>query len=1001
MKMSELVSKIAADAEVATAKKNKDAVFSVNDILPDASGNVEIEITAGGGIEVEKFGAVGDGITDDTEAFRRAIEESPEGTRFLLSKKYLVNNIRSSSGSARKNITFIGQNDAMVKIKPNILSVIDFGTLSGLTYQVKDYLEELQTGILGWQVAQLQAHTGRIFEYIKVPIKTTIPSSLIKGAILRGKTSRLQFEVTNVDLDDPDGVGTARIYFLGATNNEKAKNVLTKAADGTTLVENFEIKPYLKFDTWLLDFGVGAIPSDFINEEEDKTRKITQIPSGKVARVDNVYTHTTATGQVVNIAEVSAFHPSQVSKSWDLPVAPLNANENLKIEEFSLNDMSFGAFNRVENVLIENVHFDGSSYEIGARRMNANDWNIIYTDSVRNLTLRNCSFENSVMAAIHAGGAGNQSSAYSDFPDKVLIDNCTFENNGRNDIEIIYGKNIQVTNCKGDNSLDIEMNGNELVESISVSGCSFREFTPYSPSDISGTCEISVTNSTFNRVSAQVGAHAKLSNCYIHSVGIYNANSTEFTTCAINKIDGMYGKSVPSFHNCQIYGLPTDGAASYNEGDKSVLRLNNSIIDLSFQGDNEHGSWGFDFRDSVVISRTKFSLIAKYFTDEKSVFHNVEFNNVCLEAGASNHDMKFYDCQFLLKDPLVMHEMLAGWGGGKEVGVPAKVYLQNCYFQGSLYTSAAVTMVDCVLDGVSKPTLYASKGISINGLKSSLPHGIDWEYVDTPSAGFKVKFNNVDISKNIGEDLGVSGGPSMSNVEEGSTAFYMDNPAQFAAVMAYQDNQLIVQSPSLGTNSGGSLQDDWNLNIVAGTYRVQSEDFSALLNQPVGVSRFGVLIVSAKGDSVSQQYIPHNNTGIWWRSKFGTTDWTEWTRLVTSNDATAWNEGMLRRSGVIDANWDTLVQMGAYKVFSPVVPNVGLNRPVGAGTFGVLAVLVSEGAVLQIYAPDNATQGIYTRMQYGGGIWTAWNQPSLSKIDSFSADPVSPVIGQMWLRSDL
>jgi hypothetical protein len=385
------------------------------------------------------------------------------------------------------------------------------------------------------------------------------------------------------------------------------------------------------------------------------------------------------------------------------------------------------------------------------------------------------------------------------------------------------------------------MNGDEMVESISVSGCSFREFTPYSPSAISGTCEISVTNSTFNRVSAQVGAHAKLSNCYIHSVGVYNANSTEFTTCTINKIDGMYGKSVPTFHNCQIYGLPTDGAASYNEGDKSVLRLNNSIVDLSFQGDNEHGSWGFDFRDSVVISRTKFSLISKYYTDEKSVFHNVEFNNVGLETGNEVHDMKYYDCQFLLKDLSVMKEQVAGWGSGAAVGVPAKVYFQNCYFQGSLYTSATVTMVDCILDGVSKPTLHGGQGISINGLKSSLPHGIDWEYVDTPGVGFKVKFNNVHVSKNIPGDLGVFGGPSIASVEEGSTAFYMDNPAQFAAVTAYQNSQLVIQSPSLGTNSGGSLNDDWNLNVVAGTYRVQSEVFT-VIKSTYRVSRWGVCI---------------------------------------------------------------------------------------------------------------------------------------------------------------
>lgn len=948
-------------------------------------------------VNVERYGAKGDGVTDDTEAFTRAIEESPEGTRIMLSKIYLVNGVRGSAGAARKNLFFVGQGtEATVKIKPNFSSVTQLGTLSGLTYQVKDYLEEFTTNALGWKVEKIQAHTGRIFQFIKVPVKTTIPTSLVVGVILRGKISRLQFEVTGIDIDDPDGLGTARIYFLGATNTEKSQNVLETDVDDITLIENLQVKPYLKKDVWLLDFGVGTISTSFAD-----SRKITQIPSGKVARVDSVYTYTNATGQIKNIVEVSSFHPSQIAKAWDIPISPLNANENLKIEEYELDSMTFGSFNKCENVLFENIHFDGNSYEVGARRMDANDWNIIYTDSVRNITIRNCTFKNSVMTGIHVGGAGNPSSPYSDYPNKVLIDNCIFENNGRNDVEIIYGKNINITNCIGDNSLDIEMNGNEIAESIFISNCSFRELTPYSPSAISSTSEISITNCKFQRVSSQVGAVSKLSNCYIHSLGVYNANAIELTTCTINMINGMYGKSVPTFNNCQIYGLPTDGSASLNAGDKSTVRLNNSIIDLSFTEDNEHGSWAFDFRDSVIISRTRTIKIDKYYTDDESIFHNVEFNNVYIETGNGAHDMKFYNCQFLLKDLAIMHNAVSGWGFGNDEINPNNMYFENCYLQSSVSISGQVTMIDCILDGVSQPTLYGSKGMRINGLKSNLPHGIDWLYVDTPSAGNKVKFNNVYISKNIPSDLGVFGGPSITNVEEGSTALYMDDVTQFAAVMTYSDSELVTQSirGAADVNSM-TLEDDWNLNVKTATHKIlYPGGFTEILNQPVGASAFGLLLIFADEDSVSQQYVPHNTNGFYFRTKFNLDDWTDWANFATSEDAAYWNAGMITRQDLHDDNWNLVVQTGTYRVFSTALTTV--NRPLGAFGYGMLAVFSSNTAVSQLYFPQDSSQGIYSRTKFNATDWTSWNKTGGSKIESRASDPISPEIGQMWIRSDL
>lgn len=766
--------------------------------LTDAKAYTDQEILnlgdVGGSLEgyatVEDFGAIGDGIADDTLAFSRAINESPEGTKFILSKTYLVNNVRNDGGTAsRKNLTFIGHGtEATVKIKPNITATIQHGTLTGLTYQVKDFYEELATSALGWTVARLQAHTGRIFEYIKVPVSTTIPSSLKVGAVLRGTISGLQFQVSGIDTNNPDGAGTARIYFLGGANNISTQNRLETDIDGLTFIENLQVKPYLKRDVWLLDFGATALPAVFL-----PSRKITQTVSGKVARIDKTYAYTAQGATIKNIVEVSSFLPSQIGKPYDQPIVPLNNNENLKVEEFSLGSMSFASFNKTENVLIENITFDGSCYEVGAFRMDANDWNIIYTHAVRNLTIRDCTFKNAVMAGIHVGGTSNANAAYTDFSDKVLIDNCTFVNNGRNDIEIIYSKNIQITNCKGDHTLDIEMNGDEIAENITISGCNFREFTPYSPSPVSSTSEISVSNCSFNRVSSQIGAVAKISNCYIHSIGIYNANAIELTGCTINMINGMYGNSVPTFNNCQIYGLPTIGAASLNEGDKSTLRLNNSVIDLSFSQSGSHGSWAFDFRDSVVISRTREIVITKiYASTEDSVFHNVTFNNVALETGPEVNPMKFYNCQFLLKDIAVLKVALRGWS------TTSKIHLQNCYLQASMYQDASATFIDCVLDGISKPKLSALQGITINGLKSTLPQGIDWAYLEVPGAGFKLKFNHVCVSKTIPSPLGVYGGATTSNVEEGSTALYMNDTTKFSSVVTYNATTLVVKDVKNG-----------------------------------------------------------------------------------------------------------------------------------------------------------------------------------------------------------
>lgn len=749
--------------------------FPIMRIQDNGVDNKYLDIISGA-IPIEQFGAIGNGSADDTEAFRNAIKHSVDGTKILLSKHYMVNNVWSTEMEGKKNISFIGSKNAKIGIKPNIISEINRGTITNRVYEVKDYLEQIDVTNLNWVIAKIQLQTGRVFEYIKVPDKTKIPNNFQKDTILRGEKSRLQFEISHIDDDSPDGANTARIYFLGTFNDEKHNNIMVRNETTGVINERLQVKRALKKNKWFMDFKQVVLPAFVtVNKQIKQT-------SGKLARISDVFEYTDRTGVIHNIVEIDSHWDYQKSEFYDQKVKPINENENFSVIEFNVDSMSFASFNKWENVLIENITFDGSNYLVGMHHQNANDWNIIYSCASKNLTIRNCVFKNSVMSGIHIGGAGNSNSEYSDYPNGVLIDNCQFENNGRNDIEIIYGQNINVTNCSGDGALDVEANGDEMLDNIFISNNNFHTFSPYSPSAISSNSKISVTNCNFIRVFSEVGAVTKISNSYIHQLSPYNGNSIELTSCVINKIDGTYGQSMPSFYNCEIYGLPTVGSGSFNSGDFSKLRVNSSTIDLSFDNDSTIGSWVFDIKNSLITSLTRNVTVLNYYAYDISNFENTTFNNVTLESGNDSGDMNFYNCKFLLKDINENQTVITSWG------TSGNYYFQNCYIQSNISLGKKGTFIDCILDGVSKPELYGYAGTFINGLKSTLEHGIDWGYLGTPFEG-KVKFNNVSVSKNIPSPLGIfnrRGVPSVSNVQEGSTVLYMDDVNKFSSVIYYK-----------------------------------------------------------------------------------------------------------------------------------------------------------------------------------------------------------------------
>lgn len=90
--------------------------------LPDFShaGRRGVSSATGATTSVKDFGAVGDGVTDDTEAFRRALREAPPGVirvppgRYLLSRPLRIN---------RSGLTLRGEDAVLVCPQP--LSVVE------------------------------------------------------------------------------------------------------------------------------------------------------------------------------------------------------------------------------------------------------------------------------------------------------------------------------------------------------------------------------------------------------------------------------------------------------------------------------------------------------------------------------------------------------------------------------------------------------------------------------------------------------------------------------------------------------------------------------------------------------------------------------------------------------------------------------------------------------------------------------------------------------------
>ncbi|PKE63992.1 hypothetical protein CW683_03210 [Macrococcoides caseolyticum] len=719
-------------------------------------------------VNVKAFGASGDGTTDDSTAFKKALSTVEDNTTITLDGNYLINDVSSIDGRLqdKKNITIRASGSkATIKIKPVVSSVTTNANISNTQYEVRDYYELLKVASLNWKISRIQLETGKIFEYIKVADKSQLPSSLKETRYIKGAETGVAFEVASIDTDNPDGAGTARIYLFEGRNNSRKYNRLKRNVD--VLNEDLKIVPDLWSDKWLLDFGTVAVNTQIMSN-----RKITQ-SDGKVARIDKVETYKDRNNETHNVVLVDSFAPTQLSLNQ-----PLSDNATFKVETYTLDMTGFGALNGWENVTFENIIFDGSNYDVGLKLMDDNEYNILYTYAVNNLTLRDCIFKNAIAGAVHVGGADNSYAKSGDYPQNVTVDNCHFYNNGRNDIEIIHGSHIMISNCTGDGILDIETNGDTLLDGIFVNNCYFREFTPYSPSEVSNT-KIMVNNCVFFNLVSQVGASSKISNSYIHQFSTYNGNNIILNTCSINRIRGVLGNALTIFNNCDIYDLHRSGAGSQNIGRLDRMVFNDCIIDLSLVNQSiENSNIEYEL-NSTLLTSMKTAVITRTYCSN-SIYRMSKLNNIKFFFGNGVKYNGFISCTIILKD------------GDFISGDSERIDIRDSYISGNINSNTAKgNILNSVLSSTNKPYIYCPAGLNINGLKSDNSKGIDWSYVKCATSPNKLTFNDVWVSSSIPNFLGIGNGfesPNSKNVSAGSKVFYTDSTNDLATVIIYNSD---------------------------------------------------------------------------------------------------------------------------------------------------------------------------------------------------------------------
>lgn len=328
------------------------------------------------------------------------------------------------------------------------------------------------------------------------------------------------------------------------------------------------------------------------------------------------------------------------------------------------------------------------------------------------------------MAGFQIGGTGGSiyKIAAHDFPEDVTIRNCQFYNNGRNDLEVIYGYNINIENCHFDRRVDFEANGTEPFCNINVNNCSFYQLVIYNPGGTSATHHVNINNSSIIRLDHADASVLNLSNCKIHTFAP-QISTTKAVNCYFNKLDGLVGNEFLNFVNTSLYSLyqNTPGGQAGN----AKLYFDNCVIDLSLTTSAQYIQSIREFKidNSIIISNTTRKDINDYRTVYKchnSTFKNIKFIGGAGQLGSITTGTEFIGCNFLTKDNTTVTSNVCA--NGAIVGGIFK----DCYFEESVQCySAYHSFINCILNSTTKPSLTSREGIYCSGIKTDNGSGIN------------------------------------------------------------------------------------------------------------------------------------------------------------------------------------------------------------------------------------------------------------------------------------
>lgn len=619
---------------------------------------------------------------------------------------------------------------------------------------------------------------GKINFYLAIDDNTRIPASLKEDMVIKGKTSGLEGYIASIDKNDPDGAGTARIY-LYETYNER-KRSLAFELNGSNLNEQLIVKNHLGNDYLYIRFNDNVLPSYIaVNDQIKQGTKTARVNKNDITYENIHYIELNC------MPEIDTFIPE---------VTYLQSG--ITFDVYSYTDITAGmlSLNKYKDSTIKGIIFDGGNLEVSHYESNLNRWNTIITGGCKNITIEDCSFINSVMAGIQIGGMAN---AYApsrhDYPENFKVDNCYFYNNGRGDIEVIYGRHIVINNCNGNGILDIETNGSEILDNISINNCNFESFTPYTPATSNSSTKINVTNSTFVQLQSQQKIELNLVNVSSHYLQP-QACVIKGTGCRFDMMNGLHGNEKMFINNTSFYGLYKNNPGG-QFGDE-YIELDHCVIDLSISTLDRTPSIRkhFGVTNSIISSKSQ-----KFIEDTGSTYimNNVVFDKIGVKGSGAYEEAKyksnFTNCKFLAID----NTTTAPNNDQCFKGSPNSATFIGCYFESHpTFEYSRARMIDCILNTTTKPHLQAINGLTVSGIKSNDQSGITWTWFRSGKNGSTSSFSNIEFGPGINSSLGTIGSTvpiSTQNLANGCGGYFVGNTTHALAQMYHNSDTLAVR----------------------------------------------------------------------------------------------------------------------------------------------------------------------------------------------------------------